>query len=221
MVEALSRISLDEDITGATSSTRERALSARDAAFPKTNGKLHELTFTQDAQEQMRTKPTMAGCLLRSTKAKGTEKPYFVEVHGGFLYWTKCKPDGESRSGHTRVVVLSGADVAGDPEGVRITFPVPDGSRRSSLGAATNMATDMIAVTGATKSSQAPSTVYLRVCDRVADKKELAKKWAEALTAGAQKQQPLGNRYDGEDVSAKNPLTKALAARGLSFAKAS
>ena len=57
----------------------------------------------------MRTKPTMAGCLLRSTKAKGTEKPYFVEVHGGFLYWTKCKPDGESRSGHTRVVVLSGA----------------------------------------------------------------------------------------------------------------
>ena len=137
-------------------------------------------------------------------------------------YWTKCKPDGESRSGHTRVVVLSGADVAGDPEGVRITFPVQDGTRRgSSLGAATNMATDMIAVTGATKSSQAPSTVYLRVCDRVADKKELAKKWAEALTAGAQKQQPLGNRYDGEDVSAKNPLTKALAARGLSFAKAS
>ena len=127
----------------------------------------------------------------------------------------------ESRSGHTRVVVLSGADVAGDPEGVRITFPVPDGSRRSSLGAATNMATDIIAVTGATKSSQAPSTVYLRVCDRVADKKELAKKWTEALTAGAQKQQPLGNRYDGEDVSAKNPLTKALAARGLSFAKAS
>ena len=80
---------------------------------------------------------------------------------------------------------------------------------------------NMIAVTGATKSSQAPSTVYLRVCDRVADKKDLAKKWAEALTAGAQKQQPLGNRYDGEDVSAKNPLTKALAARGLSFAKAS
>ena len=111
---------------------------------------------------------------------------------------------------------------AGDPEGVRITFPVQDGTRRgSSLGAATNMATDMIAVTGATKSSQAPSTVYLRVCDRVADKKELAKKWAEALTTGAQKQQPLGNRYDGEDVSAKNPLTKALAARGLSFAKAS
>ena len=68
----------------------------------------------------------------------GTEKPYFVEVHGGFLYWTKCKPDGESRSGHTRVVVLSGADVAGDPEGVRITLPVPDGTRRSSLGAATN-----------------------------------------------------------------------------------
>jgi hypothetical protein len=68
---------------------------------------------------------------------------------------------------------------------------------------------------------KAPSTVYLRVCDRVADKKDLAKKWAEALTAGAQKQQPLGNRYDGEDVSAKNPLTKALAARGLSFAKAS
>ena len=80
---------------------------------------------------------------------------------------------------------------------------------------------DLIAVTGATKSSQAPSTVYLRVCDRVADKKELAKKWAEALTAGAAKQQPLGNRYDGEDVSAKNTLTKALAARGLSFAKAS
>ena len=26
----------------------------------------------------MRTKPTMAGCLLRSTKAKGTEKPYHV-----------------------------------------------------------------------------------------------------------------------------------------------
>ena len=46
------------------------------------------------------------------------------------------------------------------------------------------MATDMIAVTGATKSSQAPSTVYLRVCDRVADKKDLAKQWAEALTAG-------------------------------------
>ena len=84
----------------------------------------------------------------------GTEKPYFVEVHGGFLYWTKCKPDGESRSGHTRVVVLSGADVAGDPEGVRVTFPVPDGSRRSSLGAATNMATDIIAVTGATMMSE-------------------------------------------------------------------
>ena len=37
------------------------------------------------------------------------------------------------------------------------------------------------------------------MCDRVADKKELAKKWAEALTDGANKQQPLGNRYDGED----------------------
>ena len=73
------------------------------------------------------------------------------------------------------------------------------------------MATDMIAVTGATKSSQAPSTVYLRVCDRVADKKDLAKKWAEALDAGAEKQQPLGNRYDGEDVSTKNPFQKALA----------
>ena len=75
------------------------------------------------------------------------------------------------------------------------------------------MATDMIAVTGATKSSQAPSTVYLRVCDRVADKKELAKQWAEALAAGAEKQQPLGG-YRGEDVAAKNPFTKALAARG-------
>ena len=159
------------------------------------------------------TSATMAGCLLRSTKAKGTEKPYHVEVHGGFLYWTKCKPDGESRSGHTRVVVLSGADVAGDPEGVRVTLPVPDGGRRSSLGAATTMATDMIAVTGATKSSQAPSTVYLRVCDRVADKKDLAKQWADALTAGAEKQQPLGG-YRGEDVAAKNPFTKALAARG-------
>ena len=104
-------------------------------------------------------------------------------------------------------------DVAGDPEGVRVTFPVPDGGRRSSLGAATTMATDMIAVTGATKSSQAPSTVYLRVCDRVADKKELAKQWAEALAAGAEKQQPLGG-YRGEDVAAKNPFTKALAARG-------
>ena len=161
----------------------------------------------------MRTKPTMAGCLLRSTKAKGTEKPYHVEVHGGFLYWTKCKPDGESRAGHTRVVVLSGADVAGDPEGVRVTLPVPDSSRRSSLNAATTMATDMIAVTGATKSSQAPSTVYLRVCDRVPDKKDLAKQWAEALAAGAEKQQPLGG-YRGEDVAAKNPFTKALAARG-------
>jgi len=150
---------------------------------------------------------------LRSTKAKGTEKPYHVEVHGGFLYWTKCKPDGESRAGHTRVVVLSGADVAGDAEGVRVTLPVPDPGRRSSLGAATTMATDMIAVTGATKSSQAPSTVYLRVCDRVADKKDLAKKWAEALAAGAEKQQPLGG-YRGEDVAAKNPFTKALAARG-------
>ena len=109
--------------------------------------------------------------------------------------------------------MLSGADVAGDPEGVRVTLPVPDGGRRSSLGAATTMATDMIAVTGATKSSQAPSTVYLRVCDRVADKKDLAKKWAEALAAGAEKQQPLGG-YRGEDVAAKNPFTKALAARG-------
>ena len=109
--------------------------------------------------------------------------------------------------------MLSGADVAGDPEGVRVTFPVPDGGRRSSLGAATTMATDMIAVTGATKSSQAPSTVYLRVCDRVADKKDLAKQWAAALAAGAEKQQPLGG-YRGEDVSAKNPFTKALAARG-------
>ena len=106
-----------------------------------------------------------------------------------------------------------GADVAGDPEGVRVTFPVPDSSRRSSLNAATTMATDMIAVTGATKSSQAPSTVYLRVCDRVADKKDLAKQWAEALAAGAEKQQPLGG-YRGEDVAAKNPFTKALAARG-------
>ena len=58
---------------------------------------------------------------------------------------------------------------------------------------------------------EAPSTVYLRVCDRVADKKDLAKKWAEALTTGAAKQQPLGNRYDGEDVSTKNPFQKALA----------
>jgi hypothetical protein len=73
------------------------------------------------------------------------------------------------------------------------------------------MATDMIAVTGATKSTQAPATVYLRVCDRVTDKKDVAKKWTEALTTGAQKQQPLGNRYDGEDVSAVNPLKKALA----------
>ena len=42
--------------------------------------------------------------------------------------------------------MLSGADVAGDPEGVRVTLPVPDPGRRSSLGAATTMATDMIAV---------------------------------------------------------------------------
>ena len=41
----------------------------------------------------------------------------------------------------------------------------------------------------------------------------LAKKWAEALAAGAEKQQPLGG-YRGEDVAAKNPFTKALAARG-------
>ena len=47
----------------------------------------------------------------------------------------------------------------------------------------------------------------------VADKKDLAKKWAEALAAGAEKQQPLGG-YRGEDVAAKNPFTKALAARG-------
>ena len=53
----------------------------------------------------------------------------------------------------------------------------------------------------------------LRVCDRVADKKDLAKQWAEALAAGAEKQQPLGG-YRGEDVAAKNPFTKALAARG-------
>ena len=53
----------------------------------------------------------------------------------------------------------------------------------------------------------------MRVCDRVADKKDLAKQWAEALAAGAEKQQPLGG-YRGEDVAAKNPFTKALAARG-------
>ena len=51
------------------------------------------------------------------------------------------------------------------------------------------------------------------MCDRVADKKALAKQWAEALAAGAEKQQPLGG-YRGEDVAAKNPFTKALAARG-------
>ena len=56
-------------------------------------------------------------------------------------------------------------------------------------------------------------TVYLRVCDRVVDKKDLAKQWAAALAAGAEKQQPLGG-YRGEDVAAKNPFTKALAARG-------
>ena len=42
---------------------------------------------------------------------------------------------------------------------------------------------------------------------------DLAKQWAAALAAGAEKQQPLGG-YRGEDVAAKNPFTKALAARG-------
>ena len=51
------------------------------------------------------------------------------------------------------------------------------------------------------------------MCDRVADKKNLPKQWAAALAAGAEKQQPLGG-YRGEDVAAKNPFTKALAARG-------
>ena len=37
--------------------------------------------------------------------------------------------------------------------------------------------------------------------------------WARPGRAGTSKQQPLGG-YRGEDVSAKNPFTKALAARG-------
>jgi hypothetical protein len=133
LVETLSSICIDENVidVGPTS------LSARDAAFPKTNGKIHELTFTQSAQERMRLKPTMAGCLLRSTKARGAETPYFVEAHGGFLYWTKLKPDGESRTGHTRVVSLSGASINGDAKGVTLTLPVPMERRRSSTDAVT------------------------------------------------------------------------------------
>ena len=94
-----------DDISDDKSSTREQALAKRDAAFPKTNGKLHELTFTQDAQEQMRTKPTMAGCLLRSTKAKSFDSAS-AGAAGARLGWDVRGQNRRDRAATCRARVL-------------------------------------------------------------------------------------------------------------------
>lgn len=110
-------------------------------------------------------------------------------------------------TGHTRVVSLSGASINGDAKGVTLTLPVPTERRRSS----TDAVTDILAVTGATKSGQHPATLYLRVpaCAAAYARStvpEVAAAWTAALTGAANKKE-LGE-YSGVNVATRSVFKK-------------
>ena len=162
-------------------------------------GKL-PLTFTS-AQEQSRAD-------VVSYRRRPRARKYFVEVHGGALTGRSASRTA-SRGAATRASCAVGRGRRRGSRACASRSPCRTGRGGRRWARPRTWPPTLIAVTGATKSGKAPSTVRLRVCDRVADKKELARSGPRADDRRTSSSHLVID--DGEDVSAKNPR-KALAA---------